>query len=1099
MGRETIISEFGEPRVEFRPAPFWFWNYALEDSEIKWQIREMHEKGMGGFFIHARHGLKTPYMSEEWLKRIECAVEEAAKLKMRAWLYDEDNWPSGTAGGLITSENPSFRMSALCVGQQFDVESPRTVKENIKTDGLLAVLAVPMEEGKLRNVPEGTRDITSQVKKGVLTWRVPKGAWKVIALVRRVFPGHFVDGYVDTLNPTAIRRFIEVTHKVYVGRLGKYIPKVVPGIFTDEPSAYYSRIPENRGIPWTDSLEDRFNASHDYTLRGGLPALFFDAGENTTRIRCDFYSFVTQMYVNAFYKQIFNYCNSVGLAFVGHVNSEGELFQQVKQHGDFFRVSEYMHYGGVDHLFEETWPDKRFPTNNLVGPKFASSAAHLLGKPAVLSEAFGVAGQWRISLRTLKWLADWQIALGVNLFCQHAFYYSIKGFRKTECPPGEFYQSPFWPYYRTFSDYLARLCNLFSGGRHVAQAAILYPNRSMWASMDPGKSPQAEQIEDAFSKISELLLRCHCDFDYISEEILQRAKFDGGKIKVLDGDGCTIESYELLILPNCTILAEKSIRTITNFFRKGGKILAVNRLPNADSQWTAESSGEGGSPVISKFEKIYGKGIYSHLVSYSDQVIWNKSSSAVVVRNADEAMIEGVLDRLLERRDVRILLAEGEAENPEGRPVSDIIHLHYIKGGRHFYFFANTSRERSYKAEILLRESGTLEYWNPLNGEISPFYNYYETGGGICAKLEFAPTQSHVLALDPKGKPSEMPLIQDGDVKVEEIGPDGKRSFRVSAYARGEGTSKFHVTVVFKGEQKRLEARRTRQLPPIVLDQEWRFMTAKPNALPLREWKYKQSMGPHFHDFYRAVCVYETTIPVEVIPKSARLLIDGTILDKIWRGRIDPDVTITVNGKTALALSASESGEMTLRGLDQSEYLDHYAREVDITGLLKVGSNRIAVISANDGGMYETNPLSEPLYLIGRFSLRERGNRWAVARERELLHVGSWTDQGYPYYSGLATYEKKFSLDREYLRCKLILNIPSVRDLADVRINGREVAVMPWEPFWVDITKFVREGENILTINVANSLDNLFSENRSPSGILEPPEIVPYNKLEWKI
>lgn len=52
---------------------------------------------MGGFFIHSREGLETPYLSEDWMKQVDVAVREAKEKDMEVWIYDEDKWPSGCA------------------------------------------------------------------------------------------------------------------------------------------------------------------------------------------------------------------------------------------------------------------------------------------------------------------------------------------------------------------------------------------------------------------------------------------------------------------------------------------------------------------------------------------------------------------------------------------------------------------------------------------------------------------------------------------------------------------------------------------------------------------------------------------------------------------------------------------------------------------------------------------------------------------------------------------------------------------------------------------------------------------------------------------
>ena len=68
------------PPADFRPVPFWSWNDRLDIPELRRQIREMHAAGIGGFFMHARSGLRTRYFSGEWFEAVKACIEEAAKL-----------------------------------------------------------------------------------------------------------------------------------------------------------------------------------------------------------------------------------------------------------------------------------------------------------------------------------------------------------------------------------------------------------------------------------------------------------------------------------------------------------------------------------------------------------------------------------------------------------------------------------------------------------------------------------------------------------------------------------------------------------------------------------------------------------------------------------------------------------------------------------------------------------------------------------------------------------------------------------------------------------------------------------------------------------
>ena len=94
------ITHFQTPPKEYREAPFWSWNDDLDPQELARQIRLMDEAGWGGFFMHSRVGLRTPYMGKSWMACIRACVAAARQCGLGAWLYDEDKWPSGFAGGL---------------------------------------------------------------------------------------------------------------------------------------------------------------------------------------------------------------------------------------------------------------------------------------------------------------------------------------------------------------------------------------------------------------------------------------------------------------------------------------------------------------------------------------------------------------------------------------------------------------------------------------------------------------------------------------------------------------------------------------------------------------------------------------------------------------------------------------------------------------------------------------------------------------------------------------------------------------------------------------------------------------------------------------
>lgn len=102
------------PPKEYRSAPFWGWNDRLQKENLGEQIEGFKKAGMGGFFIHSREGLETEYLSTEWMEDVKFCVDKARENDLELWIYDEDKWPSGAAGGKVSRVNPAeFTARAL--------------------------------------------------------------------------------------------------------------------------------------------------------------------------------------------------------------------------------------------------------------------------------------------------------------------------------------------------------------------------------------------------------------------------------------------------------------------------------------------------------------------------------------------------------------------------------------------------------------------------------------------------------------------------------------------------------------------------------------------------------------------------------------------------------------------------------------------------------------------------------------------------------------------------------------------------------------------------------------------------------------------------
>lgn len=529
---KDILAQLREPDRKYRGIPFWSWNDKLEPEELRCQIREMKKAGLGGYFMHARAGLKTPYMEEEWMKCIEASIDEGYMQNMDSWIYDENGYPSGFAGGKIPAMGLEYQQKFL----KFEIVDGPVTAYNTATLGYYRI------GGDYERVES---DRIKQDEKALHVY------WQVNPY------------YTDLLNEDAVAAFIESTYHVYYKKFGGEFGKGVPGFFTDEPQ--YGRT----AIPWSSIISDRFHNKYGYDLISKLPALYYKT-KGFQKVRYDFWNLVKDIFINSVSRQLSQWCEAHGCRLTGHVLLEENIYYQVMCSGSAMGFYRYMHIPGVDWLGRST--------GNPVAVKQVSSVAEQLGKDLVLSEMFAAAG-WGTSLEELKNIAEWQYSLGVNVICAHLEAYSLKGFRKRDHPPVLFHQTNWWKEYKKFNDYFARLGMLLSSGESTVHVLIIHPLRSGWIAIDEsccsnGKNPEMVHIDDSFARLSEMLSGLHIEYHYGDEDII--AEFGS-----ISDKRCIIGKcrYDTVIIPPCTTVAGNTARLLKGFIECGGKVFAFEDFP----------------------------------------------------------------------------------------------------------------------------------------------------------------------------------------------------------------------------------------------------------------------------------------------------------------------------------------------------------------------------------------------------------------------------------------------------------------------------------------------------------------------------------------
>ena len=586
-------SLFFKPLSQYSMVPFWFWNAELNDEELVRQLHEMKDKGVEEVIIHARKGLTVPYLSPEWFSKIRLSCKAAEELGMKIYLYDENNWPSGYADGRVLKKDPSFAAKCLSVEKIYPVlGKPISVKEILNKE-IVSVVAVYQDKEFI--------DITDYGKNGKPNWASPSLCWEVFVFRMEVAahtPAYSTLPYVDLLNKEATQAFIESTHEQYKKHVGEYYGKVIKGFFTDEPGFYQNYMEQAKNIntvAWTKDFPAYFKKKMGYDIRPYLPTLFQDMPASF-KIRKDYYRVLDALYRESYFDEIRNYLAKDGLLLIGHLHREEKLEWLVQTEGDFFSVIDGLDYSGIDCI------DRMFPR---VTERLASSASDLLGKKRCLSETFGCFG-WQLTPSEIKQRVDLQYVNGINMLIPHAFFYSIEGFRKTECPPSLFFQSPYWPYFNKISSYVSRLSYALSQGKHDCKVGVYYPSRKACRLFSPLNHYEIRQIDECLDRLVGALLKKGIDFEFLNEDFLEKGTITRKGMRI-DND------YAALIFPTSP---DEDIADKIEEFCKRGIVAILGKEKGKEGKkalFRYYEEEEVASFLASQLDSgLYGEGIYTY-------------------------------------------------------------------------------------------------------------------------------------------------------------------------------------------------------------------------------------------------------------------------------------------------------------------------------------------------------------------------------------------------------------------------------------------------------------------------------------------------------
>jgi len=583
-GVDEIAASFQAPPVEYSMTFYWGWDGKITEEVIARDLDAFRERGVHIVTLESGYDMGSPYLSEGWLNMVKRTVELARERDMRVWIVDEGKYPSGFAGGKFTTDAPELRMKALVVADRIELAGGDTLTRQL-SDDIVSAVAV--------NLLDSTNQILN-VQSGELQWTVPEGRWEVILIKHdfRSSPTRAVNNptrgkdltnsLCDYLDPAAIRQFIEFTHEQHKKFVGYEFGKTVLGFRGDEPD--YSI----RGIAWTPQIFARFEERKGYDVRPYVASFFSPRlTEEQKRIKADYWDVWSDLFGESFFRVQADWCAGHNMEYLVHLNHEDKMIDLVRSEGDFFECMQHVQMPGVDAIWNQIWPDKMADY-----PKYASSAAHVFGRPRAFTESFA-AYQTRPDVGQAKWVLDHQFVRGINMVevmfvpASANGQLGLSGWNATE-------------QFSSIARYVHRASYLLSQGRPTAQIAVYHPTSSMWLG--------DEKSNNHVLHIMQQLLEHQRDFDFIDENALSSLLvLEKGSFRNLSG-----QSYRTVLIPSVSSISKLALERLQSFATSGGQVIFIGQEPSliiektfldaagpADLSWAIrEPSGELTPQVI---------------------------------------------------------------------------------------------------------------------------------------------------------------------------------------------------------------------------------------------------------------------------------------------------------------------------------------------------------------------------------------------------------------------------------------------------------------------------------------------------------------------
>ncbi len=880
--------QFARPESAYRPAPLWVWNDDISKENIVLQLEELKKHGFGGAFVHPRPGLVTEYLSEEWFALWQYALDAAIKLELKLYIYDENSYPSGFAGGHVPSRLPDCLANAVIM-MQLD---RRALAEQMNVDSpMLNRPGHPIRAYACEETEAGGGEL---VLKQELTL-LPPASWHQYGDHFLLFElgtpetNSWIGGfaYTDMMRPEVTEVFLETTYEAYKSRFGSHFGNAIPAIFTDEPEVSPGNLFQSGGhfLPFSYWFAAEFEQRNGYDLKDYLFCLFMDVEENAVaidpiKVRFDYYSTIRELWVNNSVRPISEWCERHGIAYTGHYLEHQWPYPWGRTSPSVMSLYEYMHWPAIDMLMTHLLKKDGIEPLLMLTIREAASAANQFRRQRVLCEAYG-AGGWDSTFEDYKRIGDWLYVHGINFLNQHLTFSTIVGARKRDHPQSFDWRQPWWEEYTEINDYFARLSYALSEGETNNRILLLNPTTSFYLNTPDSAAPDRTFGSEGVFEDELLLAQWLCDrlwdYDMGDEYIIERHAYIAGSQFVVGA--C---KYDAVIIPgSMSHLKSSTFDKLEQYLAAGGQVISMREVI---------------SRLDGRIDERAGRlNLYPNWHNVTD--------------------VQGLETELQKHLAPRLQLVP-YSPLPQG-----IAHLRRVQqDGSCLYFMVNSSAKEVHSA--ILVEGAYAELWDPWSGDTKPA-SYERVGHQLRISIHLPASGSLLIRISGESEELGMPRKPEGSregnvspksvsaTKPMDIAADQENTFIIDYCDLRIGSNDYrNMNTLFAGI-KVFEKHGFETNP-------WDNGVQFQRRLVDRNRFFAENSG------FEAVYYFD--IKAGELPGSLKLLVERA-----------EHYSISVNGRS---VQSSRSG-----------FLDHHMGEIDIVSHVQEGQNSVT-LSANPFQVY---------------------------------------------------------------------------------------------------------------------------------------------------